>query len=214
MNGWSRPGRLIARVSSRSGSPCGPATSLVTLVPTVTGATGKAWSQSEAERRRAWSPSSICQYQPESGCSKRGSPSCGRSLRLRSGARSLPATTPSSSTFRRASKLRSTVSANRRESAYPPTLSRIAHQIAALATRRKARELRFIRRTDAVAESARRLDHVDAELPAQAADEHLDGVGIPVEVLVVQMLGQLGARHDPARMVHQIGEQAVFLGGQ
>ena len=65
-----------------------------------------------------------------------------------------------------------------------------------------------------VAEPAHGLDHVDAELLADAADEHLDGVGVAVEVLVVEVLDQLGARHHAAGMVHEVGEQPVFVGGE
>jgi len=45
---------------------------------------------------------------------------------------------------------------------------------------------------DAIAEAAHGLDHVDADLLAQPADEDLDGVRIAIEVLVIEML-------DPAR---------------
>ena len=59
-----------------------------------------------------------------------------------------------------------------------------------------------------IAEAAHGLDDVDAELLAQAADEHLDGVRIPVEILVVEVLGQFAPRDDAAGMVHQIGRAA------
>ena len=65
-----------------------------------------------------------------------------------------------------------------------------------------------------IAEPAHGLDDVDAELLADAADEHLDGVGIAVEVLVVEMLDQFGARHHAAGVVHQIGQQPVFVAGE
>ena len=55
------------------------------------------------------------------------------------------------------------------------------------------------RAVDQVAEAAHGLDDVDAELLAQAADEDLDGVRVAVEILVVEVLGQLAARDDAAR---------------
>ena len=65
-----------------------------------------------------------------------------------------------------------------------------------------------------VAESPHGLDDFHAELLAQPADENLDRVGIAVEILIVEMLDQLGARHHPALMMHQIGEQPIFVRGQ
>ena len=44
---------------------------------------------------------------------------------------------------------------------------------------------------DEVAEAARGLDDVDAELLAQAPDEHLDRIRIAVEILLVEMLDDL-----------------------
>src|SRR5665213_569597 len=46
-----------------------------------------------------------------------------------------------------------------------------------------------------IAEPADGLDDVDVELLADAPDEHLDGVGVTIEILVIEMLDQLGARH-------------------
>ena len=37
---------------------------------------------------------------------------------------------------------------------------------------------------------------------------------VAVEVLVVEMLDQFGARHHPAGVVHQVGQQPVFVGGE
>src|SRR3972149_11239096 len=62
-----------------------------------------------------------------------------------------------------------------------------------------------------VAEAANGLNHVDAELLAQPADEDLDRVGGAVEILVVEMLDELGARHHAAGVVHQVGEQPVLV---
>src|ERR1700748_3290223 len=65
-----------------------------------------------------------------------------------------------------------------------------------------------------ISEAPDGLDDVDIQLFADAADEHLDGVGVAVEVLVVEMLDQLGARHHAANMVHEVFEQIVFVRGQ
>ena len=68
--------------------------------------------------------------------------------------------------------------------------------------------------SDQIAETAHRLNHIDAELFAQAADKDLDRIGVAVEILIVEMLDDLGARNHAAGMVHQIGEQAVFVRGE
>src|SRR5947209_8986181 len=54
------------------------------------------------------------------------------------------------------------------------------------------------RRGQQIAEPADGLDDVDVELLADAADEHLDRVGVAVKVLVVEMLDEFGAGHDAA----------------
>ena len=69
-------------------------------------------------------------------------------------------------------------------------------QAAAVANSRNASELVVIALLrQPVAEAADGLDHVGRDLLAQPADEHLDGVGVAVEVLLVEVLDQLGARH-------------------
>src|SRR5580700_7386559 len=89
------------------------------------------------------------------------------------------------------------------------TVQAVAHR-----NRRSASELARIGRREQITETAHRLDYVDAELFADAADEHFDGVGIAVEILVVEMLDKLGAGADTAGMVHQIGQQPVFVRGE
>src|ERR1700730_13734664 len=96
-----------------------------------------------------------------------------------------------------------------------PVTSRITTvQVAAEKNRRSASELARIGRAEQIAQAADGLNDVDAELLADAADEGLDGVGIAVEILVVEMRDQLGARDHAAGMVHQIGEQPVFVRGE
>ncbi len=68
---------------------------------------------------------------------------------------------------------------------------------AAEANSRKARELSLIARVrEAVAEPADSLDEIDGKLLAQAPDEHLDSIGVAVEILLVEMLDELGAGDD------------------
>src|ERR1700676_927713 len=96
-----------------------------------------------------------------------------------------------------------------------PVTSRITTvQVAAEKNRRSASELARIGRREQIAEAADGLNDVDPELLADTADEDLDRVGVAVEILVVEMLDQLGARHRAAGMVHQIGEQPVFVRGE
>ena len=37
---------------------------------------------------------------------------------------------------------------------------------------------------------------------------------VTVEILIVEMLDQFGARHYAAGVMHQVGQQAIFMGGQ
>src|SRR6185312_9419804 len=102
----------------------------------------------------------------------------------------------------------------------PPTTSASIAQIAAAAIRRAARESSRKmfgtkgRIFQAIAQAAHRLDQIGVQLFAQPADEHFDGVGVAVEILIVEMLHQFGARHDFAAMIGEIGEQPVFQAGE
>ena len=55
---------------------------------------------------------------------------------------------------------------------------------------------------------------VGVEFLAQATDEHFEDVRIAVEVLLINMLGQIGFRDQFARMHHQILQHLVFVAGQ
>src|SRR5512134_1330185 len=86
---------------------------------------------------------------------------------------------------------------------------------AAEATRRKARELGLIAVVrEAVAEPPDGRDDVDWKLLAQASDEHLDRIGVAVEVLLVEMLDQLSAGDHAGTMQHEISEHAVLVRGE
>ena len=45
---------------------------------------------------------------------------------------------------------------------------------------------------------------------AQTIDQHLDDIGVALEILPVDMLGQFGLGENTAGMVHEIGQSAVF----
>src|SRR6478752_10215617 len=85
--------------------------------------------------------------------------------------------------------------------------------------RRSARELAripltCIRWREQISQAAYSLDDFDPQLFADATDEHLDRVGVAIEILVVEMLDQLGTRHHAAGVMHQIGKQPVFVAGE
>src|SRR5689334_19835619 len=65
-----------------------------------------------------------------------------------------------------------------------------------------------------IAEAADRGDYVGSELLPDPRDEDLDRIRIAIEILVVNMLDELGSRHDLALVVHQIGQELIFLGGE
>src|SRR5262249_57139473 len=62
-----------------------------------------------------------------------------------------------------------------------------------------------------VAEAAAGRDDVDAELAADAADQHLDGVALALDILGIEMLGQLELRYHTSGMMHQVAQQPLFL---
>src|SRR6478735_12822686 len=72
----------------------------------------------------------------------------------------------------------------------------------------------FVGVVEAVTEATDGGDDIGTQLLADAGDEHLDGIRIAVEVLVVDVLDQLGAGDDLAIVVHEVAEQLVFLRGQ
>jgi hypothetical protein len=74
--------------------------------------------------------------------------------------------------------------------------------------------VRLGRFAHAVTQAAHRFDERRAELAPQTGDEYLDGVGITVEILRIDVLSKFGSRHDSAAVVHQIREHAKFMAGQ
>src|SRR5689334_13344165 len=97
----------------------------------------------------------------------------------------------------------------------PPTASPNRVHTAAAAIRRDDSDSSLGRRTaqfgifQRIAKPAHRLNKARVQLLAQAADEDLDRVGVAVEILVVEMLHQFGARYNLAAMMRKIGQQPV-----
>jgi hypothetical protein len=58
------------------------------------------------------------------------------------------------------------------------------------------------------------FDALGTQFAAQSAHKDFDRVGVAVKVLRVQVFDQLGARDNLAHPMHQIGQQAVFVGGE
>src|SRR5215510_5881768 len=96
----------------------------------------------------------------------------------------------------------------------PATGRTSSTQAAAVANSRKARELVRIAFREPVAQAANGLDHVGWDFLAQPPDEHLDGIGVAIKILLIKMLDQLGARDDAIVMVHQVGEQPILVRGK
>src|SRR5215467_1680434 len=77
---------------------------------------------------------------------------------------------------------------------------------------RSASELaRIAGRSQEESQATDGLDDVDAELFADPADEDFDGVGVAVEILVIEVLDELGPRYHPTGVVHKVGQQAIFV---
>src|SRR3990170_3527250 len=86
---------------------------------------------------------------------------------------------------------------------------------AADANSRKARELGLIWMVrEAIAKPPDGLDQIYGKLLAQAPDEHLDRVRVAIEILLVEMLDELGAGDDALPVQHEIMEHPVFVGGE
>src|SRR5580765_665150 len=92
-----------------------------------------------------------------------------------------------------------------------------AVQITAAAISRAARESSLgaivavsFRNFEAIAKTTHRLNEICVQFLAQASDEHFYRIGVAVEILIVKMLDQLGARYDLAPVMSEIGQQPVF----
>src|SRR3546814_11207776 len=56
-----------------------------------------------------------------------------------------------------------------------------------------------------------RISDWSSDVCSSDLDEHLDRVRIAVEILIVDMLDQLGTRYDLALVMEQIGQQFILL---
>ena len=96
-------------------------------------------------------------------------------------------------TLSRVSKLRSTESRNSADMMMPPIASAAMIQRAAPAISRNASERDLLAIRHPVAQPADGLDDIGAQLAPQPADKDFDGVGIEVEILIVEMFRQFRA---------------------
>src|ERR1700730_911437 len=93
----------------------------------------------------------------------------------------------------------------------PVTRRMTTVQVVADKKRRSASELRRIaRRCEEITQAAHRLNHVNAELLADAPYENFDRIGVAIEILIVEMLDQFATRDYAARMMHEVGKQPVI----
>src|SRR5215471_13240402 len=95
----------------------------------------------------------------------------------------------------------------------------ITAQAVAERKRRSARELARILSTcirwrKQVSQPTHGLDNLNSEFFAYTTHKYFNRVGVTIEVLIVQMLNQLGTRDHTTAMMHQIGEQPVLVTGQ
>src|SRR5215510_15804818 len=95
----------------------------------------------------------------------------------------------------------------------------ITAQAVAERNRRSARELARIPSTcirwrEQISEATHSLNDFDAKFLADTPDEHFHGIRVAIEILIVKVLDQFRARYDAAGMMHQVGEQPVFVAGQ
>src|SRR3990167_10301151 len=95
---------------------------------------------------------------------------------------------------------------------------RACSESARLATRGAFATLFATRDSEPITAATDRLDRLQfafrIELLAQAADEDLQHIGITIEILLVNVLGQVGLGHQLAGMQHQVLEHLVFVAGQ
>src|SRR5258707_5699143 len=128
---------------------------------------------------------------------------------------SVAAIRPSRSVSRVLSKFSCTDARKMLERATPPTTNPTTVQIVAAAMRRAERELSLCpifgtRIFKAIAKSTHRLNEICVQLSSQPAHEHFDGIRVAIEILIIQMLDQLGTGDDPPLVVGKIGEQPIL----
>jgi prepilin-type N-terminal cleavage/methylation domain-containing protein len=71
--------------------------------------------------------------------------------------------------------------------------------------------LRFV---EPVAQSAHGFNQARRQFLAQAGNEYLDRIRIAIEILSINMFGQFRSGDDFTRVMHQVGENPVFMARQ
>ena len=66
---------------------------------------------------------------------------------------------------------------------------------------------------NAVAEPAHGMNDIGRDFAAKPPNEDFDGVRIAVEILLIEMIDKLRARHDAGLVVHEIGKEPEFKAG-
>lgn len=85
-------------------------------------------------------------------------------------------------------------------------------QTAARMRRRQRNELlRKLASPQHVSEAALGLDDATSQTPSQSTDEDFNGVGVALEILGIEVLGDFKLRHDASPLMGEIREQLVFL---
>src|SRR5688572_13027671 len=94
----------------------------------------------------------------------------------------------------------------------PATMNRpTVHKRAPSSTRLRRESGLFMSRPNAIPQAPDRLDNRCTQLAPESCDEDLDGVRVAVEVLGVDVLGQLALRDNAGAMVHQVGQDAELV---
>src|SRR5690606_22394022 len=81
-------------------------------------------------------------------------------------------------------------------------------------TKRRAVSLHSSSGVQAVAQPAYSFNAAGGQFLAQAAHKDLDGVGVSLAVVRVQVLGQLGAREHFSGALHEQGQDLELVAGQ
>src|SRR5215207_1319303 len=87
----------------------------------------------------------------------------------------------------------------------------IVHSTAPSSTRLRSDNGDFTSCRNAISQAADSLDQRRAELTPQPRDEHFNRVRVAIEVLRVNVLGQLALRYDAVAMVHQVRQHPEFV---
>lgn len=70
------------------------------------------------------------------------------------------------------------------------------------------------RERNTIAEAPDSVNEFGRYFSAKPAHENLDGVGVPIEILLVQMFHEFGTRNYARLMMHQIRKKPIFQSGE